>query len=214
MFSNFHNIYIQRIFKTIPGPYWGLFSIVVGLLGDFLAFMVYPDYNLNLMVSDLGTGPGALYFNLGTILSGLFALLFYLYIGPHLKVKDINNKAHNAAMILAVLSCIFFIFIGIFPSLRSNVVLFVLHGGTAMLSWICGIGYKSLFSYFILKNDKFYKVQGYSGLAVVLIEIIFLFTWIPVIEWIMVFAITFWISLLTIHSFRYLESNNSTQAYQ
>ena len=213
MFSNFRNIDIQRIFKTIPGPYWGLFSIIVGLLGDLLAFIAYPDYNLNLMVSDLGTGPGALYFNLGTILCGLFALLFYLYLAPYLKFKGINKKTHTAAIVLAVLSCIFFIFIGIFPSLKSNFVLFVLHGGTAMLSWICGIGYKSLFSYFMYKNEKFHKIHSYSGITVVVIEIIFLFTWIPVIEWIMVFAITFWISLLTIHSFRYLEKIKSFPEY-
>lgn len=213
MLSNFQDRFLQKVFKTIPGPYWGLLSIIIGLLGDFLAYIVYPDYNLNLMVSNLGTGPGALYFNLGIILSGLFTILFYLYLGPYLRFNGINKKAYNTAMLLAVLSCVFFIFIGIFPSLRNNIALIVLHGGSAMLSWIFGIGYKSLFSYFIYKNDNFHKIHCYSGLAVVIIEIIFLFTWIPIIEWIMVFAITFWISLLTIHSFRHLESINSFQAH-
>ena len=111
-------------------------------------------------------------------------------------------------MILAILSCFFFIFVGIFPSVRSNVVLFVLHGATAMICWICGVGFLSLFGILFYKSDKFLKIHTYASFAVVVIEIIFLFTWIPIIEWIMVFSISFWILLLSIHSFRSLKTFN------
>jgi hypothetical protein len=193
---------IQQIFKVIPGPYWGLLSITIGLLGDLISFIMYPDYNLSLMVSDLGTGPGAIFFNLGTILSGIFALLFYIYLGPHLKVENLNNNMHRVAMILAVLSCIFFTFVGVFPSVRTNIVLFTLHGTIAMICWICGVGYLSLFGIIFYKSENFLKIHTYSSFAVVLVEVIFLFTWIPIIEWIMVFAISFWILLITIHTFQ------------
>ena len=207
MFSN-SKIFIQQILKVVPGPYWGLFSIIIGLLGDFLSYLMYPNYNLTLMVSDLGTGPGAIFFSLGTIFSGIFALLFYIYLGRNLKVDKKDTRIYKLAMILAILSCIFFIFIGIFPSTRSNFVLFALHGTTAMICWICGIGFLSLFGILFYKSDKFLKIHSFTSFAVALIEILFLFTWVPIIEWIMVFAISFWILLLSIHSFRDLELNN------
>ena len=206
MFLNLKIVRIHQIFKLVPGPYWGLFSIGIGLLGDFLSFLMYPDYNLTLMVSDLGTGPGAIFFSIGTILSGIFALLFYIYLGTNLKIDKLDTRIHKFAMILAILSCIFFILIGIFPSLRSNIVLFVLHGATAMICWICGVGFLSLFGILFYKSDKFLKFHSYATFAVVLIEILFLFTWIPIIEWIMVFSISLWILLLSIHSFRNLET--------
>ena len=196
------NVKLNRIFTIIPGPYWGLVSIIIGLLGDLFAYLLYQGYDLTYMVSDLGTGPGAIFFNMGTILSGIFALIFYLYLSPNLKFDGVNETLHRVAIILAIMSCIFFIFIGIFPSVSSNPILFILHGGTAMFSWICGIGYKTLFSYLMLKNGKFLKIHSYVGMMVVLVEVIFLFTWIPFIEWMMVLFITIWISLLTHHTFR------------
>jgi hypothetical membrane protein len=202
MFLNSKNVRIWQLLKVVPWPYWGLFSVIIGLLGDLISFIMYPNYNLTLMVSDLGTGPGGVFFNLGTILSGIFALLFYIYLGPHLKVENVNVRIHKIAMTLAILSCIFFIFIGIFPSMRSNSVLFILHGTTAVICWICGIGYLSLFGILIYKSDKFLRFHSYASYAVALIEIVFLFTWIPLIEWIMVFAISFWILFLTIYIFQ------------
>ena len=104
MFLKTKVLKIHQELKKVPWPYWGLLSVVIGLLGDFLSFLLYPNYNLTLMVSDLGTGPGAIFFNLGTILSGIFALLFYIYLGPHLKVGNINSRIQKIAMIFAVLS--------------------------------------------------------------------------------------------------------------
>jgi len=192
---------LKKIYKVIPGPYWGLLSMIVGILGDIIAISTTPDFNLNHMVSYLGTGPGALFFNLGTILSGLFALLFYIYLAPILKSKNVNENIHKTALVFAILSCIFFILIGVFPSVRTNSTLIIIHGFVSMMSLICGSVYKSLFGYMMLKSDKFLKFHTYSAMIVIVIEIAFLLTWTPIIEWMMVIAITYWIFMLSVHIF-------------
>lgn len=192
---------LKKIYKVIPGPYWGLLSMIVGILGDIIAISMTPDFNLNYMVSYLGTGPGALFFNLGTILSGLFALLFYIYLAPILKSKNVNKDIHRTGLVFAILSCIFFILIGVFPSVRTNSALIIIHGFVAMMSLICGSVYKSLFGYMMFKSEKFLKFHTCSAMIVIVIEITFLLTWTPIIEWMMVIAITFWILMLSVHIF-------------
>ena len=192
---------LKKIFKVIPGPYWGLLSMIVGLLGDVIAILMTPDYDLNYMVSYLGTGPGALFFNSGTILSGLFALLFYLYLVPMLKSNNVSEKIHKTAFVFAILSCIFFSLIGFFPSITTSSLLIVVHGFVAMSSLICGSIYKTLFGYMMLKNNKFLKLHAYSAMIVVFIEVAFLLTWVPIIEWMMVVAITYWIFMLSFYVF-------------
>ncbi|MHA1235578.1 MAG: hypothetical protein ACTSQL_10890, partial [Promethearchaeota archaeon] len=71
---------ILKIVNFIPRPYYGLLSALVGIGGDIIAISLFPNFNLSNMISDLGTGPGAIFFNIGTFLSGVFALLTYLYI--------------------------------------------------------------------------------------------------------------------------------------
>ena len=190
---------LNKIFQIIPGPYWGFFSMIIGLLGEIIAIIMTPGYNLTYMVSYLGTGPGALFFNLGTILSGLSALLFYLYLIPILKSKNVSDKTARIALVFASLSCIFYTLIGFFPSITSNSTLILIHGFVAMCSLLCGSIYKSTFAYMMSKNVKFLKYQIYSALIIVIIEIIFLLTWRPIIEWIMVVAITYWIFMLSFH---------------
>ena len=191
--------YLNKIYGVVPGPYWGILSMIIGLLGDIIAVMLTPGYNLHYMVSVLGTGPGALFFNLGTILSGLFALLFYLYLIPILRSNEISDRTEKIARVFAVSSCIFYMLIGFFPSITSNSTLILIHGFVAMSSLLCGSIYKSTFAYMMLKNDKFLKFQIFSAMIIVVIEIIFLLTWRPIIEWIMVVAITYWIFMLSFH---------------
>jgi len=70
-----------------------------------------------------------------------------------------------------------------------------------MMSLICGSVYKSLFGYMMLKNDNFLKFHTGSAMIVVVIEIAFLLTWTPIIEWMMVIAITYWILMLSFYVF-------------
>lgn len=187
---------LSKIFDIIPGPIFGILSVIVGLLGDFLALLLFPEYNLNLMISKLGIGPGGIFFNIGTILSGFFAFLFYLYLGRVVKDEHLNENLRKAAIISAVVSCFFFMLIGFFPSLEENQMLIILHGNFASICFIAGLIYFLLFNIIILRNKNFLKIHAYVGFTEACLILFFLFTWNPISEWIMTIGIIVWIMVI------------------
>ena len=191
---------LKKIFKVIPGPYWGLFSMIASSLGVIVAVSMTPNYSMNHMMSYLGTSPGALFFNLGMILAGLFTLVFCLYLAPILKSKNVKDEIHRTALVFAILFCIFYTLVGAVPAV-ANSYLEIVHGLIAMICLICGSIYKSLFGYMMLKSEKFLKLHIFSAMIVAFIEIVFLLTWIPLIEWMMVFAINYWIFIISFYFF-------------
>ena len=189
---------ILKILNFIPSPYYGLLSAFVGIGGDIIAIALFPSYNFNRMISALGTGPGAIYFNIGTILSGIFALLFYLYMIKVIGEETNDPKIQKVGRFFAINSCIFFILIGFFPT-STNMILFSLHGTFALISWLSAIIYLNMFSKLIFKNKIIPKFFGYLALITAGTIIVFLLTWIPIIEWIMALTITVWITLPSVY---------------
>jgi hypothetical membrane protein len=189
---------ILKILNFIPSPYYGLLSAFVGIGGDIIAIALFPSYNFNRMISALGTGPGAIYFNIGTILSGIFALLFYLYLIEVIGKETNDPKKQKVGRFFAINSCIFFSLVGVFPT-STDTILFVLHGTFALISWLSAIIYLSIFSSLIFKNKIIPKFFGYLALITAGTIILFLLTWIPIIEWIMALAITVWITLPSVY---------------
>ena len=186
--------YFLKTYNLLPAPIYGLLSAVVGIGGDIIGIALFPGYNLNYMISALGAGPAAIYFNIGTILSGIFALLFYLYM-----IKAIGNeknypKLQRVGRFFAINSCIFFSLVGVFPT-STNMILYVLHGTCALISWLSAIIYLSIFSFLIFKNKIIPEFFGYLALITASTIIVFLFTWIPIIEWIMALGVLVWITL-------------------
>ena len=189
---------ILKILNFIPSPYYGLLSAFVGIGGDIIAIALFPSYNFNRMISALGTGPGAIYFNIGTILSGIFALLFYLYLIEVIGKETNDPKQQKVGRFFAINSCIFFSLVGVFPT-STDTILFVLHGTFALISWLSAIIYLSIFSSLIFKNKVIPKFFGYLAIITAGTIIVFLLTWIPIIEWIMALAITVWITLPSVY---------------
>ncbi|MFX0058087.1 MAG: DUF998 domain-containing protein [Candidatus Hodarchaeota archaeon] len=192
---------LSKIFNIIPGPIFGIFSVTIGLLGDFLALLFFPKYNLDLMISKLGIGPGGIFFNIGTILSGFFAFLFYLYLGRVVKDDQTNENLRKAAIVSASVSCFFFMLLGVFPSVEGNQVLIILHGNFASICFITGLIYFLLFNIMILRSKNFLKIHAYVGFTEACLILTFLFTWNPISEWIMTIGIIVWIMLLAIYLF-------------
>ena len=182
------------LWKFVLNPIYGPISVVIGLIGDFASYLLYPGYNvLSNMVSDLGTGPGGIYFNIGIFLSGIFALFLYIHFGIKIKDFNINNKIRKFGIIMATISCITFSLIGLFPSYKNIQLLFIIHGTLALISWISGIVYISIFSFFSLKIKNIPNYMGIVGFIVNFLIIIFIFTWIPLIEWLMTLGIIIWV---------------------
>ncbi len=192
--------HILQIFNFIALPYYGLLSAAVGIAGDIIAISLFPNFSLRYMISDLGTGPGAIYFNIGTFLSGIFALLTYLHIIKILENENLNHpRVLRIGKAFAINSCLFFALIGFVPSVRSNIILFTLHGGVALISLISGVIYLSSFSFLFFKSEKFTGLVGYLPLIAVIFITPFLFSWHPITEWLMTFGITFWIVAISIY---------------
>jgi len=191
--------HILQILNFIPRPYYGLLSALAGISGDIIAILLFPNFDLKYMISDLGTGPGAIFFNIGTILSGVFALMTYLHIVEILENENINHpRVLRIGKAFAINSCVFFALIGIIPSVRSNIVLFAVHGAIALISLISGIIYLSCFSYLFFKSEKFSGIVGYLPLIAVMCIAPFLLSWHPITEWIMTIGITFWIIAISL----------------
>ncbi len=191
---------ILKILNFIPRPFYGLLSAIVGIAGDIIAILLFPNFDLSYMISDLGTGPGAIYFNIGTFLSGVFAILTYLHIVEILEKENINHpKVLRVGKVFAINSCVFFALIGVIPSVRSNIILFEAHGAVALISLVSGVIYLSSFSYLFFKSEKFSGYVGYLPLIAVSCIVPFLFSWHPITEWIMTVGITFWVIAISIY---------------
>jgi len=183
----------SAVFKLIPGPIFGFASVIIGLGGDALALSLTPYYNPDLMISKLGVGPGGFFFNIGTILSGLFAVPFYIYLEIVLKREEFNSKVLEGALGSALISCLFFILVGVFPSNDSNLLILYLHGVFSLFSFLSALSYFLLFSFLLFKSSQFLKFHAYTGFFQVGLIIFFLFTWNPISEWLMTFGLIIWI---------------------
>jgi hypothetical membrane protein len=150
------------------------------------------------MISALGVGPGGIFFNLGLLISGLFALLFYLYLIRAIKMNDWveHKKLLQITKFSSINSCVFFCFIGIFPAIKGNSLMTLLHGLSAGISCLIAIIYLTSFGVLFLKSINFLKFHSYLSFVTVIPFVLFLFTWTPLTEWIMTFAILIWITLI------------------
>jgi len=188
--------HIINTYNVIPAPIYGLLSAIVGLSGDIISIILFQGYNLNHMISALGTGPGGIFFNIGTIISGIFAFLFYLHLYKVIGKETTDPKLHLVGRRFALISCVFFSLVGVFPT-STNIIIFVLHGTFALISWLSAILYLSIFSYFIYKTKTISRFFIYLALITASTIIMFLLTWKPIIEWIMALAVAVWITLIS-----------------
>jgi len=180
----------------MPGGLFGLLSCAIVLFCDFISiFLFHKGYSfLNNMISELGRDPYGFIFSVGLILSGIISIPYYLALVRTFNKDTVNKNLKKFAVISSLVSIITFVLVGVFPSIEENYVIYVTHGTFAFISLACGMIYLILFSYLMLKDEKYSKLQSYHGFIVAGAYIIFLFTWIPIIEWIITFGLISWIS--------------------
>ena len=181
----------------ISGGVYGIISVFFGMLGDLVAFLMYPGYNFtNNPVSSLCKGPGGIYFQVGTVFSGIFAILFVTYFIGSLPETQNAKKIRQVALLTALISCTSLIILGVFCGTEPTIAL--IHGVSAVISWIFGIFYITLFNILILRNPKYSKSVAYFGFGVsimlsVMVMMFFLYYFfglhiviiiLPLLEWI------------------------------
>lgn len=200
---------LKRMFDKLQSTklagIFGILSITFGLIGDIIALILFPGYDfLRRSVSFLCKGPGGIFFQVGTVLSGIFAFIFVLYVIRTFEGETTNTTLKKWALTFAIISCMSFINLGIFCG--SNPIIDIIHGVSAVVSWLSGIGYITLFSILMLRNLKYSKISAYIGFIVssslsfmILLFILYYFPGIqgvvkllPLIEWYNTFALIFW----------------------
>ena len=190
--------FIDKLLNIAPGGIYGILSLIARISGDLLAYLLFPGYSIfDNMVSDLGVGPGGIFFSLGLIISGIVCIPFYIALARSLKSDEINEKMIKVGLIFFYISDITYILLGFFPSIENNYIIYATHGILAVISWLTGIVYLILFSKLMLKNHKYSKFPAYSGFCLVGFMILFLSTWLPIFEWLMTFAFIIWLIIIS-----------------
>ena len=194
---------IDKFLSIIPGGFFGILSCTIVLFCDFISIVLFhKGYSFfKNMISELGRGTYGFIFSMGLILSGIISIPYYLALGRTFNKDMVNKKLKKVAIIFSIVSIVTFVFVGVFPSLEENYIIYVTHGTFAFISLACGTIYLIVFSYIMLKDEKYSKLQAYHGFIVAGAYIIFLFTWIPIIEWIITFGLISWISTNSIFMF-------------
>jgi hypothetical protein len=204
---------IDKFLSWMPGGIFGLLSVVIIIIGDIVAYMSFSGYNFfKNMISDLGIGPGGIFFNLSVIISGIIILPYYIHLAKYFSGEKMLNKLRRYALVTSIISCLTFSSLGFFPALKTNIIIYYIHGTLATISVASGLGYLLLFSTLMLKAKNFSKAQAYHGFIVAAFYFSFLMTWNPFLEWIMNFAIISWITInslyMLFHNFNLKEHVN------
>lgn len=200
----------NKIIESVSAGVFGLLSITFGLTGDIIAFLLFPGYDFTKKaVSYLCKGPGGLYFQVGSIISGIFAILFVIALGKTFDEEGISEKFQKNTIYIALVSCMSLVILGAFCG--PNPIVALTHGIFAFISWFFGLFYISLFSLLMLKDSKFSKNLAYLGFIVSFLLLVLLIIFIlhffevthflviilPTIEWIDTFAIILWYFIIS-----------------
>ncbi len=204
--------FIEKLNNFIPGSLFGLFSIISGIIGDIIALSMFPEYDfMEMAVSALCLGPGGLFFNFGNMFSGIFALIFVNYLGSTFTENDNNKNLIKGANITANIACVSFIILGAFCG--SNIVFRYLHGTAAIISYVFGFCYITMYNILMIKDSKYSEYLGYFGFFVsfifALLIILFLLHLIPplffihlslpLIEWLSTIAVILWYLIIPVY---------------
>lgn len=189
----------EKVLKKTSGGFFGIVSVLIRLMGDFIAIIFTPKYNMvEDLISDLGLGPGAIYFSLGLIISGIVSIPFYISLRNIFRSEEINENLRKIAVVFSGISIITYILLAFFPSDPNNSLIFIMHGVIGLISWVTGAGYLALYSYMTIKYKESSRFLGYFGYCIVGTVILFIFTWVPITEWCMTIGIMSWIIVLSL----------------
>ncbi len=208
------NQFFDKLFSIIPGYIFGLLAFTIGFLGDIVALLLSPEYQMwRNSISMLGLATGGIYLRLGLIISNIFAIPFVIYFGRVLKDENVNEFVRKLAIGCGIFTSVSVILTGAFTG--RGVFLDTMHGVFALLSFIGGAIFCSLYTFLVVKNRKFSKSIFYIGFIISGIIVSYLIPFfitsfcdlfqnicyslgvaiyiiMPTYEWTGIFAILFW----------------------
>jgi len=189
----------DKLLTIAPGGIYGILSVLIAIIGDSIAIILFPGYSLFLYdVSYLARGAGGLIFNLSLILSGLTAIPFNLYLGRIVSSEKVDEKTKKRAVIISIISCISLSLLGFFPISINHLMVIIIHVLLAILLFV-GAAISCLhFGYFFLRNSNFKKTQAYMSFIIAGLIIFYISVRWSFVEWLAVFGIMLWVCFISI----------------
>ena len=184
-------------------------------MGDFLAYIFFPGNNYNFIkraVSSLCKGEGGLFFQIGSVISGIFAIPFVIYLNNSFNTDYVKENLKQKVIMAALISCTGLIILGAFCG--SNPIIAIIHGVSAVVSWISGLIYITFFNIFMLRDPKYSRSLSLFGFCVTftlttllvlfflafLPALRFLVIILPSLEWINTIAIIAWYFAVSLYT--------------
>lgn len=204
--------FIKNLNRHIPLRTFGILSILFGIIGDSIAYSMYPGYNFTQnAVSALCDGSGWVFFQIGIVLSGVFAFFFAVYLGYTFNSEEVDERLKKTSIPFAIISCVSFILLGIFCG--KNLLISLIHGTSVIISWGFGFSYITLFNILMIKDSKYSKNIGYFGFFVSFVmatlmiffflhlipALRFLIIILPTLEWINTFTVISWYLIVSLY---------------
>jgi len=193
----------------------GILAVVIFIIFTFISVLYYPfQYNpLYDWLSNLGNinlNPmGAIFFNWGTIISGILLIPFFAGLYAWQPHKTWSKILLILGILIGIFASISFIMVGIYP--ETNIHAHLLAASGVFSSLFIIIIFLSLA---LFKNPKFVRMVAYFGLIPIIIDLIFQYTLsiynnllsifnpavaVPGLEWAAVFTSLAWVALLAIN---------------
>jgi hypothetical membrane protein len=144
-------------------------------------------------VSYLAVGPKGLIFDLGLIISGVIVIPFDFYMYSIVGNKEISFRLKKVALLLSVISSLTLSLIGFFPVLYDNIIILVIHGILALITFVGITIYCFLYGLFFLKNSRFSLLHPILSFSVSGIFLFYFTNRWSIVEWIGVGSIMIWI---------------------
>jgi len=139
------------------------------------------------MISFLGSSPGHKFFTFGLILSAILIIPFYLSIVTVFKNEfpEKEKLIHRSLQVL-IISAISLSLVGFFLELSNiilNPLIYDLHGFFAVIAFSCAVFSCVVMGILIQKSIYFPHFFAYMCYIVAGVNLIFLFTWHALLEW-------------------------------
>ncbi|MHA1526866.1 MAG: hypothetical protein ACTSQD_07530 [Promethearchaeota archaeon] len=191
--------FFDKLLDNINGGVFGIISVGIILIGEFLVIFFNPDYIIfEDMVSALGAVRYGIIFSLSLLFSGIIIIPFYIHLSRIVIEENTNETLRKFAIISSMISCITYSLLGVFPSFENIYIIFYIHGVLALISISSGFCYLISFNILIKRSRNFKKIQAYYGFFVAGLYMLFIVTWLPNIEWFLNIAIVMWVIIISV----------------
>ncbi len=184
---------------------FGFFGVLTASILLVIAVFFTPGYSpLDRPVSNLGRGAAKSLFSIGFVIAGSLSIPFFISLEREL--VNIKESIRRLATGVSIFSSVCIALVGIIPDDTIPELFMMFHGFVAWVSFVGTCFYIDLYSVLMYKGPKsklytgpkFKKFLSYFGFSITVVLLIFFFTRLHLIEWILTGFIIFWILITAI----------------